>query len=89
MIEITEVRIYTNNIANITINGCFVVHGIKIFNKKTGDGYIVSMPNRKTKNGERIDICHPIDKETRKMIDDAVIKAYEESLAESVNAVEV
>jgi stage V sporulation protein G len=34
------------------------------------------MPSRKTKEGEYKDIAHPINSETRQMLSDAVLKAY-------------
>ena len=34
------------------------------------------MPNRKTATGEFKDIAHPINKETRKMFEDAIFEEY-------------
>lgn len=61
-------------VASITIDDCFVVHDIKIINGK--DGLFISMPSRKTPEGEYKDIVHPINTETREMIRVAIMEAY-------------
>ena len=82
MIEITEVRVIKVNstnrvkgIASITINNCFVVNDIKILESK--NELFIVMPSRRTPNGEFKDIAHPINAETRKVIQDAILKEYE------------
>ncbi len=67
-------------VASITIDDCFVVHDIKIINGK--DGLFISMPSRKTPEGEYKDIVHPINTETREMIKQAVMTAYNNTSAE-------
>lgn len=62
-------------VASITIDECFVVHDIKVIDGK--DGYFISMPSRKTPDGEYKDIVHPINTETREQIKDAILVAYE------------
>lgn len=82
MIEITEVRI-TNTfntdrvkaIASITINDCFVINDIKLI--KSQNELFIAMPSRRTPNGEFKDIAHPINAETRELIQNAIIKKYE------------
>ena len=85
--EITDirVRIVNNNndklkaVASITIDDELVVHDIKIIN---GDkGYFLSMPSRKTAEGEFKDIVHPIKTEVREQLKDQILKAYEQALA--------
>lgn len=82
MIEITEVRIKkvesTNRvkgIASITINNCFVVNDIKILENQ--NELFIGMPSKTTPNGEFKDIAHPINAETRKVIQNAILKEYE------------
>ena len=83
--KITEVRVslpkteleHVVAFAGITIDGCFAIHSIRVI--KSEKGLFVVMPSVKTTDGYR-DICHPINKETREMINEAVIKAYEEAL---------
>jgi len=62
-------------VASMTIDGCFVVHDIKIIEGR--DGLFISMPSRKTPDGEYKDIVHPINTETREMIRNAILTAYE------------
>ena len=67
-------------VASITIDECFVVHDIKVIEGK--DGLFISMPSRKTPDGEFKDIVHPINTETREMIKSAVLEAYEKAKVE-------
>ena len=82
--KITDVRIRLKDeaklkgIASITIDECFVVHDIKIIAGK--DGLFISMPSKKTAEGEHKDICHPIVTETREMIKTTVLDAYNKAL---------
>mgnify|MGYP004474558893 FL=1 len=61
-------------VASITIDDCFVVHDIKVIEGK--EGYFISMPSKKTPDGEFKDIVHPINTETREAISAQVIEAY-------------
>lgn len=60
--------------ASITINKSFVVKDIKIIESK--NGLFVSMPNRKSSNGEYKDIFFPITAEARQQINDAILKEF-------------
>lgn len=63
-------------IAEITIDGVFVVHELRIIEGQ--NGLFVAMPSRQVGENQYKDIAHPINPETRKMIEDVVIKAYNE-----------
>ena len=63
-------------VASITIDECFVVHDIKVL--EGNQGYFVSMPTRKTPEGEYKDIAHPINTPTREEINNLVLAKYEE-----------
>ncbi len=65
--------------ASITIDDCFVVHDIKVIEGK--EGYFIAMPNRKTPDGDFKDTVHPLNTETREMIRDIVLKAFNEAKA--------
>ena len=67
-------------VASITIDECFVVHDIKVIEGK--EGYFISMPSRKTPDGEHKDIVHPINTETRIQIRDAIMVEYEKAKSE-------
>lgn len=61
-------------IASVTIEGSFVVHGIRVINGKNGK--FVAMPSKRTPDGEFRDIAHPICAEAREQIEAAVLKEY-------------
>lgn len=71
-------------VASITIEECFVVHDIKVIEGK--EGFFISMPSRKTPDGEYKDIVHPINTETREQIRDEILAAYDKALKEQPNA---
>lgn len=83
--KITDVRVRIVNkedaklkaVASITIDDCIVVHDIKIISGEKG--LFVSMPSRKTPDGEYKDIVHPINTETREVLVKAIFEAYEEA----------
>ncbi|MCP4482812.1 MAG: septation regulator SpoVG [bacterium] len=84
--EITEVRIFLKNedrlkaYASITFDDAFVVRNLKvIYGKK---GMFVSMPNRKTKDGEYKDVAHPVNNGMRDVIEKKVLDEYERKLKE-------
>ena len=84
--NITEVRVRLVNkdesklkaVASMTIDGCFVIHDIKVI--QGNEGLFISMPSRKTPEGEYKDIVHPINTETREAISKKIIEAYEQEL---------
>jgi len=84
-VDITEVRITLRNeeklkaFASITFDDCFVVRGLKVISGS--QGYFVSMPSRKRKDGSYQDIAHPINNEMRKKIEDKVLDAFESELS--------
>ena len=59
---------------SITIDECFVVHDIKII--EFDGNLFVAMPSRKTTEGEYKDIAHPINSETREMMQREILDAY-------------
>lgn len=90
--NITDVRIRKISregklkaVVSITIEDVFVVHDIKVIE---GDkGLFIAMPSRKSGEGEYRDVAHPINQETRDMLQIIILAKYEEVLAEegSVN----
>jgi stage V sporulation protein G len=87
--EITEVRISLRNeeklkaFASITLDNCLVVRGLRVINGS--NGYFVSMPSKRRRNGMYQDIFHPINNETRKLIEDKVLDAFEAELSRAEN----
>lgn len=84
--EITEVKVFPINedklkaFVSIVFDQCFMVNDIKIIQGR--DGLFISMPSRKKKNGEFKDVAHPLNNETRRMIEDKVLGEYERVLGE-------
>lgn len=61
-------------IAAITIDDCFVVHELRVI--EGDNGLFIAMPSRQLPEGDFRDIAHPINIETRDMIEKAVIEEY-------------
>lgn len=84
--EITEVKVFPVSeeklkaFVSIVFDRCFMVNDIKIIQGR--DGLFVSMPSRKKKNGEFKDVAHPLNNDTRRVIEAEVVAEYERVLAE-------
>jgi len=84
--EITEVRVFPVNeeklraYVTITFDQCFVIRDLKIIQGATG--LFVSMPSKKRKDGTYRDIAHPINNETRRMLEEKIIAEYHKAVAE-------
>ena len=63
-----------------TIDGCFMIRGLKVIKGQTG--LFVAMPNKKSKNGMFRDVAHPLDSDTRHMIEEKVLSEYKVKLDE-------
>ena len=70
-------------VASITIDECLVVHDIKVI--EGNQGYFISMPSRKTMDGEYKDIVHPLNTETREEIRAAILAEFEKKQKEEEN----
>lgn len=94
--NITDVRMHLHRrdsesrlkaYADITIDGEFVVHDIKVIQ---GDsGLFMAMPSRKMADDRFIDIAHPINSEARTKLQDIIMEAYEKAVAEDDGLEEV
>lgn len=82
--EVTEVRVFPVDeeklraYVTITFDHCFVVRDLKLIHGTTG--LFVSMPSKKRKDGTYKDIAHPINNETRRMIEEKIIAEYQKVL---------
>ena len=65
---------------NITIDDCFMVRGLKVILGR--NGLFVAMPNKKGANGAFRDVAHPLNSETRQMIEEKVLTRYNEIISE-------
>lgn len=85
--NITEVRINVNKggkvkaFAQVVIDGCFLVGDIRVLEGKEGSVY-VAMPSRRLRNGSFRDIAHPLNTETRRRLDDAILGEYRRLVTE-------
>ncbi|HIT59677.1 MAG TPA: septation regulator SpoVG [Candidatus Fimousia stercorigallinarum] len=85
--QITDVRIRKvakegkmKAVVSVTFDNEFVIHDIKVIEGEKGT--FIAMPSRKATDGEYRDIAHPINTQTREMIQNTILKHYEAALLE-------
>ena len=82
--EVTEVRVFPVDeeklkaYVTITIDNCFVIRDLKVI--QGNNGLFVAMPSKKRKDGTFRDTAHPLNNETREMIESRVLAAYEREI---------
>lgn len=87
--EVTEVKVFPVDedklkaYVTITLDDCFVVRDLKII--RGTSGFFVSMPSKKRRDGTYKDVAHPLNSETRRMIEDKVIGEYRAMTSEKVD----
>lgn len=80
--EVTEVRISpakggkVRAFASVVFDDCFIVNDLRVVEGREGQVF-VTMPARKTRNGQMRDIAHPLNSETRAQIEQHVLEEYE------------
>ena len=78
--EITEVKVFPVNeeklkaYVTIVLDHSFVVRDLKIINGSTG--LFVAMPSKKRADGSYKDIAHPLNKNTRMIMEKKILEAY-------------
>lgn len=78
--EITEVKVFPvadeklKAFVSVVLDGCFMVNDIKIIQGR--ESLFISMPSRRKKNGQFKDVAHPLNNETRRMIEDRILREY-------------
>lgn len=88
--EVTEVRVFPVNedklkaYVTITFDDCFVVRDVKVI--EGNNGLFVAMPSKKRKDGSFKDTAHPLNNETRKMIEGKVLEAYRREVNKSTES---
>jgi stage V sporulation protein G len=86
-ISITEIRITLRDdeklkaFVSITLENCFVIRGMKII--KGSQGMFVAMPSRRKPDGGYQDLCHPINRETRRWMEEQILQKYHEEAEKS------
>jgi stage V sporulation protein G len=86
--KITEIRVSLRQkdndkllaFANVTFDNAFAVRGIKII--QGNNGPFIAMPSRKMADGTYKDIAHPINAETRQMLEKSILDEYHKVLKE-------
>jgi stage V sporulation protein G len=79
--EITEIKVFPVNeeklkaYVTIILDNCFVIRDLKVINGTTG--LFVAMPSKKRKDGAFKDIAHPLNNETREMMESKILAAYD------------
>ena len=92
ILEITDIRvkkILTESsaeskmkaVVSVTFDDAFVVHDIKIIEGQ--EKLFTAMPSRKTQDGEFKDIAHPINREMRVKLEEAILAEYRNVLEQS------
>ncbi|ADQ15415.1 SpoVG family protein [Halanaerobium hydrogeniformans] len=87
--KITDVRVFPVEIngsmvqayATVTFDESLVVRDMRIIEGK--NGVFISMPARRKRNGEYLDVCFPISATLRETIEKAVLDKFNEDLVEA------
>jgi|SoiMethySBSTD1v2_1073268.scaffolds.fasta_scaffold309398_2 stage V sporulation protein G len=85
--QITEVRVFPVDeeklkaYASIVLDACFIVNDLKVIEGKRG--LFISMPSRRRKRGGYRDVAHPLNNETRRMIEEGVLAEYQRALGDA------
>lgn len=89
--QITDVRIRKISkegkmkaVVSITLDAEFVVHDIKVIEGEKG--LFIAMPSRRAGDGEYRDIAHPINSDTREMIQKIILEKYEAVMLDEVSS---
>ena len=83
--EVTEVRISpakggkVRAFASVVFDDCFIVNDLRVIEGREGQIF-VTMPARKTRNGQMRDIAHPLDSATRESIERRVLEEFDLAL---------
>jgi stage V sporulation protein G len=82
--QVTEIKVFPveeeklKAFVSIVIDSCFMVNDIKVI--KGRDGLFISMPSRRKKNGKFKDVAHPLNNETRQMLEQMILEDYQQAL---------
>lgn len=70
-------------VATLTIDDCFAIHDIKII--KNNDELFIAMPSKKMPSGEYKDVVHPLNTDTRTMLQNLILERYAQVLSEATD----
>lgn len=78
-LRITPLNEPRNNIvgfATATFDDTFIVNSITIRQKQDKSGFYVRMPQKKTQNGNYIEVAHPLSAESRHFMNELIINSF-------------
>src|SRR6266851_9574468 len=84
--EITQVKVFPveeeklKAYVSIVLDDCFLVSDLKVI--RGPNGHFISMPSKRKKNGEFKDIAHPLNRETRELMERRILEEYQRTLAQ-------
>lgn len=82
--RVTEVKVFPvaddklKAFVSVVLDDCFMVNDIKVIEGR--DGRFISMPSRRKRNGKFKDIAHPLNSDTRQMLESEILEEYERLL---------
>ena len=85
--EITQVKVFPveeeklKAYVSIVLDDCFLVSDLKVI--QGPNGLFISMPSKRKKNGEFKDVAHPLNRETREMMEKRVLAEYQKAKAQA------
>ena len=83
--KVTEVRISpakggkVRAFASVVFDDCFIVNDLRVTEGREGQLF-VTMPARKTRNGQMRDVAHPLNGEMREHVEQRVLEEYESAV---------
>jgi stage V sporulation protein G len=90
--KITDIRILLRDddklkaFVSVTFDNAFAVRGMKIIEGTKGT--FLAMPSRKTAEGLYVDVAFPINRETRKWLEDKVMEVYQQTRSDRERGIE-
>lgn len=79
--KVTNVKIFLKDgerlkaFANIVLDDCFIIRGLRVL--EGPKGFYVAMPTVKDSKGTFVEQVHPLNNDTRIMIENIVLDQYE------------
>jgi stage V sporulation protein G len=84
--QITQVKVFLVDeerlkaYVSIVLDDCFLVSDLKVIHGPNGT--FISMPSKRKKNGEFKDVAHPLNRDTREMMEKRILDEYEKARAQ-------
>jgi stage V sporulation protein G len=88
--NITQVKVFPVSeeklkaYVSIVLDECFLVSDLKVI--QGPNGLFISMPSKRKKNGEFKDVAHPLNRETRELMEKRILEEYEKVKLEQASS---